>query len=175
MKYIKRHYIFSLLFITFILLISAFNVSGIPTVGNTTVKPAEPTLKSQVTITAVITGENITDVVLYVEECSSVLQTCFETHKTNMTKTDDNVYTGTVTLTRDETTYITYYFDITDDSGETTIQNSTAWVVNLKLDEENDNNGGTSNTGGDKGTPGFEILLVLTALFVFVLYYKIKR
>ena len=49
------------------------------------------------------------------------------------------------------------------------------YCTDLSLNNENQN-GGTSNGGeSNKGTPGFELVLVLTALFIGIIYYKRKR
>lgn len=174
MKNLKKSYKIGLIScLVFSLLLSNITVAK-PVVENMSITPEKPTLKSQITVTATIIGENVTDVVLYVEECSSVLGMCFKTHTTNMSKTDDNVYTGTVTLTEDKATYIQYYINVTDDTGK---NNSLMQTVNLTLDTNNaGENGKTPGNGSNnKGTPGFELILLLTALLVGIIYYKRKR
>ena len=171
MRYIKYNAIFGVFIIIFLFLFSICSTAD-PVLENVTIDPKEPTVKSDVTVTASFDWSNITDVALYVEECSSELQTCFITHQTNMTQIDTE-FSGTVTLTRDKTNYLTYYFDIVADGETYRLINLTTWTVNLKLDTDNDTQNGDGTTdGSDNGAPGFELLILFIAIVGALLIYR---
>ncbi|RKY93599.1 MAG: hypothetical protein DRQ06_06480 [Candidatus Hydrothermota bacterium] len=175
MRHITKSSMVAAFFVISTILLN-ISVLGEPVVNSVSIEPEEPTLKSNVTVTVNFSWSNITSVTLIMNECSAILQQCFEpAQRTDMSLQANGEYSGSVKLTRDETTYIQYYFEVNVDNETYEVGKFNPWKVNLSLNNENQN-GGTSNGGeSNKGTPGFELVLVLTALFIGIIYYKRKR
>ena len=148
------------------------NIMAEPVVEEVTIDPAEPTPLSTITFNATITSEDEIDgVYLILQECKDV-SLCFLRKNESMDLVD-GIYQKTFQLEHEATTLIKYNLAIEIDGEwyETEITH-----VDLKLDSGN-GNGGTTNGGDDSGngTPGFELIPLLIAIFVGVLLLKRKR
>ncbi len=119
--------------------------------------PTSPIAGSNITFYSTIMGNNVSQVILWIEECSSSM--CSFPKEIDMVKTDEGNYTATYTL-RDDTIYFHYKIvaQIDGEQVESTMYNIT--VVNQG--GSNDNSGNTNNT------PGFEIIEVLVVLSLFM-------
>ena len=140
------------------------------TIIDVDVEPDEPAPASQITISASISGESdINKVYIEIQECKEDL--CFQNVNLTMTKVNDK-YQKQYQLLKDEATYFKYSIAVLFDDGSWYNQTEKTEVT-LKLDS---NNGGTNNgDGGDKDTPGFELILLLTAISLIILLFRKKR
>jgi len=175
MKNIKKWLIASIILVSFIL--SNTLVSADPTVDNIETVPENPEPLSTVKIIVTVTGEDISSVIITAAECSDEDDTCYQNHDPiAMTLNDDGKYEIEITL-KDAaglTDHIQYTFLINDSGIEYVLVGE--WKTYLDLGT-NDNGGSTTNgdSNGDNGTPGFELVFVLIAVFVGVALYRRKR
>jgi hypothetical protein len=159
------------------------NAVADPVVDSVTTDPAAPAHQATVTVTAEITGDDVTAVSVVVKECRSLeaggelAGVCFINTLYNMTKTPDGKWEVTATL-KDESglsDYIDFEFDITDSGEEYQRITSEEWPVDLDLTTEPTGNGGDSNGDSDGGSPGFEVITLLAAIVIGILLIKRKR
>ena len=170
MKNIKRN-IIPWVVLLLGLYLSTLNVSAeIATVNQVTVEPEELTLFSTVTITADITGDDVSTVNLTVGECDDVAGVCYKYHRVTMTKLPTGEYQAEVTLTSSAATYIYCEFLIINSSGSSEQIRDDSWKFNLSPDADGTNGGADTN-----GTPGFELVLMLVSIVVVVFLIYRKR
>ena len=155
-----------------------------PSYGTITVTPIEPTRQSDVTFTVEITGDDITEVNLRIQECTVTdgTEACSSTVlNVSMTNTVNNTWTGSTTLEWQLTTISHCWLEINsngtwyDDSDD-----ETKWTDFTVIPDDGDDNGDNGDTGGDDsddtgGTPGFELIFVLISVLVVLFIYKKKR
>ena len=143
--------------------------------GDITIDPSEPTELSDVTITCVISDiSEDGSVYLWVEECNENLGICDpEPINISMSETSNqNEYSATTTLKFDGATYFTYRFIVNDNGEWTTIQDDDNYHVDLsEKSTDNGTNGGSDNND----SPGFEIAILIAAIFAAIIIYKKKR
>lgn len=172
MKYVKRNVLIAT--ITMLsLAMSCVSVIAEPVVESIITDPEAPTRFSTITVTAIISGNDITNVVLIAGECSDVEGVCFIYHQIPMTEITPDRYTSEVTLEKSKTTYISYSFDITHDGNTTRFQN--VGRVDLSIDSGNGDNSDTTNDDESDDIPGFEIITLLAAIILGTLFIKRKR
>lgn len=149
------------------LCILSINAIAEPVVENVDIVPEEPTRKSTITITATITSENVIDgVKLNIKECSESY--CHQAETLDMSPVNGK-YQYEYALKWDDAVYFNYTFIISS-GGETFTTDETK--VLLKLDS---GNGNTNGNGNGKKTPGFELTLLIIAVFIGVILLKRKR
>jgi hypothetical protein len=144
------------------------------TVNDVDFDPESPTPKSDVTVTANITGLEEDDNVYFTfQECDASTGLCEDPVNASMTKLAiTNDFTIDITLTFASGTYFTYFFAVESDGNWTEIK-SDSYRVEYTIDS---GNGGDNNGGDDNGTPGFELLTLLAAIFIgFILLRKRDR
>jgi hypothetical protein len=156
----------SIIIILFLgLYLSTFNVSANPTIENMTTNPVKPEPLSTFTVIATITGENIISVNVTISECTEEPPAqCFKSHPNiPMTLNDDGKYEAEVTLTGTQKSidHVQYLFIINDNGIE-------YQVGDLKTYLKTDN-------GGDNDSPGFELVILLIAAFISLIFLKRKR
>ena len=168
MRKITKNILIIILFLS--LSLSTFNANASPTIDNITTNPVKPEPLSTFSIIATITGENIISVTVTVSECTEKPPAqCFKSHANiPMTLNDNDKYEAQVTLTgtQDSIDHVQYLFVIND--GGTEYQ-----VGDLKTYLKTDNN--NNNNGGDNGTPGFELIIFLSVVFILLMILKRKR
>jgi hypothetical protein len=154
-------------------LVSSINVSADPTVNSITTNPAEPKPLSTFTVIADISGENIISVKVTISECTDgPPMQCFLAHSNLiMSKNDDGKYETEVTLngTQASIDHVQYLFIINDNGTEYPPMEDEEWKTYLDVDSDN---GGTNGGGGDNGSPGFELILILSSIFVLLIILK---
>ena len=155
------------------LCVSSASVMAEPVVDDSAIAPEEPERLDTITITATITSdETIDEVNMIIKECVGGTDNdyCHLEDTQQMTLSGDNEYTCTYELQWPEVTYISYWFEITS-NGE--LYKSDYTNVSLKVDSDN----GDANGGGDggNGSPGFELIPLLIAVFIGVILLKRKR
>ncbi len=129
---------------------------------NITITPEHPSPGSTVAFTVEIEDENISEVWIEIQECNGDKGICYPKQNLSMEETSSGVYKGTVSLQHNDATYIQYTLKI-----KTTV----GWSEYFKEAKVTLSTGGVSNDGSTgKDSPGFEFLLVITALLV--LFYR---
>jgi len=174
--------ILTLLLSTFVLLGAKAAMVPIATsftVDSVILTPEEPSKLGEITFSTQFSGEELTEIYVLVQECTPTL--CYSRDELNgsMTLSDEGVYEATLTLTKDDATYIKYAFNGLTAMG----WEKTDYVrVNLSTDTDNgdgngngDNGDGTGDNNDTNGTPGFEVLLVLSAVFIISVILTRKR
>ena len=167
-------YFFTILLLIFILNSASFVALGDPVVNEITVDPENPDSISTFTVTANISGENISKVNLTITGCSDTQ--CFADlmQKVEMDLTPHGKFQAEISFNdpKEKANNIKYEFEITIKDGTEYRLNDPSWKTYINLDT-NENNGVTDNQTDDNNTPGFELSFVLIALFIsFLIYYK---
>ena len=152
-----------------------------PTYEDITVEPAEPERFSEVNFSVEITGDNISEVYIKVQECkdtdTGTGEVCSPTIlNETMASSDGITWTGTATLEWDSTTIGHCWLVIKDngtwyDYASNKLNKLTDFTV-VAPDDGGDEDGDGSDSGG---TPGFELVIVMISLLVAVSLYKRKR
>ena len=153
-----------------------------PSIVSVVTDPANPKPESTVTVTANISGDDITSVKFNVSECNSKIGICINFYPINMERKSDGEYEATFTLQekKGDTDYIEYSRFTVISNGITYTLND-KYKVNLSTDSGNNNqngNNGPSNNNDDeskKGIPGFEVLTLLIALTIGIFLFKRMR
>lgn len=149
------------------LCITSVSAIAAPTV-NVVIEPEEPTRKSTVTITATITSEDEIDAVwLQIKECSQSY--CHQGENLTMNLVNGK-YQYEYALKWSDAVYFNYSFIIS--SGEESFPTEETKVL-LKLDSGNGDTNGNGTSGN--GSPGFELILLIIAVFIGVILLKRKR
>jgi hypothetical protein len=172
MKNHKKN-IFCIVFLIFILNISIVSVvnAAVLDIGEITSNPANPAPKSTATFSVDIGGEAPSEVWLTVEECNGDTGVCYaDVQNVSMSESESvsDLYQTSVTLRHDNATYITC---------NVLVKSNGNWSNSSKridLSESNGNNNGNNN-GNDEKSPGFELIIVLTAIGIGVFLLRRKR
>ena len=160
----KRIMIGTIVLLSFFLSATLFAVAE-PVLESFTIDPEEPAPLSDITVTADIGGEGITAVVVHIKECNQDQGICFSEQSGKMNDLEPGKFQAQFTLKEKEADYIQYYFDIIIDGKEVRLDET--WTIDLLVDS-NDNN-------GDNGTPGFEFIILITAIGAGFLLFRKKR
>lgn len=148
-----------------------------PSYGEIDVTPEEPTRLSEVTFTVDVTGVNITEVRINVEECIEGM--CYPDYQ-NVSmdyNTEDDTWIGAVTLIHDDTVYGTCWLVIKSNGTWYDFKDSKK-EFNVSAGTGNGDINGGDTTNGDDGTngiPGFELILVVISIVLALSIYKKKR
>ena len=163
MRYIRWNIILSLILLIGVL--SNLSVNAEPT-AEVTVEPDELVQLSTVSFSATVTSEEeIESVILYLKECNPTI--CHPIKMISLTL-DDEMYKGSFELEYDDATYISYMLKITAGGTET----ETDWTdVDVSAASINDND----DDDGGNDSPGFEIIVLLIAVFITIALIKRKR
>lgn len=139
-----------------LLLVLTTNVQS-NSIISTTHDPATPTAGLNVTFYATVENENVSQVTLWIEECTKTI--CRLPEEVAMTSSGDSNYVTTYKLRKD-TTYFHYKIAAQVDG-----ENVETQVYNITVNPSQ--NSGTSE-GDSQKTPGFEMALAVTALAIAV-------
>lgn len=182
MKNIKKIGIIIILCLLNIFIIS-FNTNAAYEIQNIVFEPENPIEKSSVIITVSVIdlGEN-DEIYLFIKECDGNTGICDEPRNITLTKIDgsDN-YNAVVDLTFSGATYLDYWYEIyyngewiRDPEGLTDVYGPVQYG---QVNGNGDTNGGTTNggNGDDNGTPGFELVIMLIAIIIGIIWFKTKR
>ena len=151
----KMKYIFICLILVLINFLTVYTVCGeSPTINSIDISPEALTLKTTVTFTVNISGDNISNVELTVSECRRNPNVCFAGDNDTMVEIEDGVYTGEYTLTGEDTMYIEYFFEIQSNGVTEKIEDKDNWYVNITSDTNGgptngDTNGNDTNGNGE--------------------------
>ena len=174
MSKIIKKFILAILIVTFVIFLSSI-VTAEPTLNSVTTDPEKPEPLGQVTVMVNFTGENILNVSVIASECSDQTKSCYNNTFFDMTyNSETGLYTTTFTLLDKQgiTDHIQWYFNV-NDSGVT--YNIEGGKTYLNIDTETPSNGNTDSGDSDSDTPGFELILMLAAIFLAIVYYNKKR
>lgn len=134
------------------------------TIIDVNIEPDEPEPASQITITADISSDkDIDKVYIEIQECKEDL--CFQKENITMTKVSSN-YQKNYQLEKDEATYFKYSIAILFDDGSWYNQNEKTEVT---LKQASGNGGTNGGNGEDDNIPGFELILLITAISLIIL------
>lgn len=170
MKYVKRNVLIASIVILGLCLMNT-TVLAEPTVDSVSTEPTNPTHQAAITVTAAITGEDITSVKILVGECDSRTGVCFiwSTHDMEQNGNGDWVATATLEDTSGVSNYISYKFEIVDGGTQYNLTDE-SWEIDITIESDNGDNG-----DDDNGSPGFEIIVFLAAIAISVILLKRKR
>jgi hypothetical protein len=139
--------------------------TGLP-IGTITVSPSAPAALSTVTISVTISGEAPSEVRVNVEECNGNTGICYpDIQNVSMPLASSSIYRTDVTLKHSDATYITITVVAKINNAW---QESSQKKVNLSGTQD-------GNNGGDKGTPGFELVIFVAAIGVSLILINRKR
>jgi hypothetical protein len=141
------------------------------TFGEISITPESPSPQSTITISTTISGDIPTQVKVIVEECNETTGICYsDVQNVSMSPVNEGNYQTSVTLKHADATYIncTILAEIND-----TWISSPNWKKVYLSSIPNGNVDGDDNE--DKGTPGFELILVLTAIGISLMLIGKKR
>jgi len=150
-----------------------------PSYEDIEIDPEEPTRLSDVTFTVELTGDNITEVRIRVEECTDSF--CYQDiQNESMSNNEGDTWEATVTLIHDDTVYGTVWLEVLTDEKwynfqESRIEFDVAEAENGENGENGDNGNGENGENGDNGTPGFEFAILIISLIIGILVYNKKR
>jgi len=128
-------------------------------ITSVTHSPHSPHAGETVTFNAIIDGDDITDVTLWIEECSGSI--CHIPQEIDMTEIQNGEYTVEYTL-RDNTTSV-HYKIIAEIDGN--VIESQEYTIDVKS--------ATSDT--EKTTPGFEMILVILSITAILALRRVSR
>ncbi|MFW6122430.1 MAG: Heimdall-CTERM domain-containing surface protein [Petrotogales bacterium] len=169
MKKTLKNALLAILVTGFCLSIVGITTAEDPTYGNITISPVEPARQSDVTFSVNITGVNIEEVRLILEECTD--EFCHPTTNLSMTQ-DGETWEVTKTLEYPDTTVGHVWLVIKSDG---TWYNYDSDKTDFTVVEgEDGDNGGNGGNGADD-TPGFELVLIVISLVIALSIYKRKR
>ena len=136
------------------------------------ITPTKPEAESDVTFEVDLTGENVQNAYLWIQECNINTGICYTDQNVSMTETSDGIYETTFTLEHDDATYFQYSIIVDTGSGWSTFFEETK----VNLAEPSNNNGNTGNGDSGEDTPGFEfVALFLSVIFILLIMYRRKR
>jgi hypothetical protein len=140
-----------------------------PNIGIPVLIPTNPTAKSAVRFSVDVNGADITFVKVNVVECNGKTGVCQQPQNITMGKISDITYAADVTLTRTDTTYITYWIAVQYGS---LWKDSVKTKLNLSVPQPDHNQ---TNGSGNKKSPGFELPVVVIAVAVSLILIGRKR
>jgi len=138
--------------------------TGLP-IGTITVTPSTPTALSAITISVPISGEAPSEIRVNVEECNGNTGVCYpDIQNVSMPLTGSSIYRADVTLKHSDATYITVKV-VAKINGAW--QESSSKRVNLSATPNGNDD--------DKGSPGFELVVLVIAIGVSLIVISRKR
>ena len=155
------------------------SISAEPILNSVTVIPENPEPMSEVTVIADIEGDNIESITLSVSECfddggNDPSPTCYNNTQADMALNSDNKYETSFTLkdTKGITDHIEMLFLVSDEDQQYQLEGGKAYYASQSNDNGNENpNNGDNNTD----TPGFELIFLIGAIFIALIFYNKKR
>jgi len=162
---------------TFCIIISLLSFSSISSaalnIGDITLDPKNPSIKSDVTFTVDISGDSVTSVRLVLNECNKPLKICHAPpQNVSLDWKNGDTYEGEITLQWDDVTSITYHLEIESEG---------KWVESdefvTQLSTGSTDGDGSKDSNGSDDSPGFEIIIFVISIISMVLIikrYKLK-
>ena len=140
--------------------------------------PSYPEPLSEVTVTATISGDDITAVRVYVQECERGFA-CYTKNFHDMEENADGDWEVTADLEDDSgrVDYITYWFYVTVEGSDEEIvlsEDSSGEKMEVDLDVSGGSNGDDGGSSSN-GSPGFELITLLVAVGIGFIILRRKR
>jgi hypothetical protein len=152
-----------------------------PSVGKISISPQKPTRLSQVNFSVQITGDNIEEVRVKVEECvgdpSSPDYFCYTGLLNVSLSNAGGTWKGTGTLQYDNSDDGHCWLVVKSNGVWYDFKNDRTTWTNFTIvpANNNNNNNGTDGGSSSNNTPGFELILVIVSIAVALFIYKKKR
>ena len=149
-------------------------------VSKITLSPSQPIQKTAVTFSVSITGDNIEEVFIEVEECTdpeSANYFCHPVYNLSATETD-GVWEVTKTLEYSDTAEGHCWPVVLDNGTWTSYKTDYSKWTNftvLPAEEDGDSNGGDGGDDDTDDSPGFELIFVMISIIAIYFVYKRKR
>jgi len=144
-----------------------------PSLVDVRLNPTQPTKLSTITFTVEIAGEAIEAVHIGVKECNEAICEAKLPDNISMILTEEGTYVADVVLDFNLATYITYYVHVKSHGTWTTLPSRHGVDVTLSEHPQNGNTNGNA-TNGDN-SPGFELVILITAIAGIVIILGRKR
>jgi len=167
-KNFKRIFFISI-FCIFISLLSFSSISNAAlNIGDITLDPKSPPIKSDVTFTVDISGDSVTSVRLVLNECNKPLKICHAPpQNVSLNWKNGDTYEGDITLMWDDVTSITYHLEI---------EREGKWIEYdefvTQLSTGSGNGDGSKDSNDSDDSPGFEIIIFIIAILSIILAFK---
>jgi len=150
-----------------------------PQLNSITTEPENPEPLAEVTVIANITGDDILEVRGIVSECidkEGSGSACFNNINFDMSLNSNGLYESTIILEDDEdrSDHIEWIFYVNDSGVEYGLEGGKTYL-DLGNNNQNNNENPDQNNNSEEKTPGFELILILGAIFIGIIYYKRKR
>ncbi len=158
MKYLRGEILITTIIMIIIYISSAFVLAD-PVIEDISINPTSPSPKSTITFTATVTGDQIDEVYLLLQECKEDL--CFPRTNASMNKLESGKYQTSITLEESDATYIQYWLNINEDG---TWYSSEEDIIKKNL-----------STKPEDSIPGFELLVFLVSIIILLFIIKRKR
>jgi hypothetical protein len=144
-----------------LLCLLSVSIKADPVVDDITLDPGQPSPGATVIFTAEVTGNQISNVYLIIQECKSD-DFCFTRTNESMNKVENGKYEKSLTLKHSDATYIQYFLNI-NEGGTWYSFDSDIEKTYLKIEEDEDS------------SPGFELLVFIISLIILIFIIKKKR
>ena len=158
MKYLRGEILITTIVMVMIYISSSI-VLAEPAVEDISLNPTSPLPKSAITFTATVTGDQIDEVYLIIQECKQDL--CFPRTNASMNKVGSRKYQTSITLKESDSTYIQYWLNINEDG--------TWYSFDEDITKTN------LSTKQEDSTPGFELLVFIISLIILLFIINRKR
>ena len=158
MKYLRGEILITTI-VMVIIYISSAMVLADPAVEDISINPTSPSPKSTITFTATVTGDQIDEVYIVLQECKEGL--CYPRTNVSMTKLESGEYRKSITLSKSDATYIQYWLNIKEGG---TWHGSEDDIILKYL-----------STNQDEPTPGFELIVFFISIILLLFIIKRKR
>jgi hypothetical protein len=133
------------------------------TVKSVTHDPDKPAPQSDVTFTVEISGDDVSEIRLIVDECNETLVICYAPPlNVSMSVVDTDTYEARVTLQYGAATIAKYYLEI---NGVRYPSSTNEYLGTFDLVKPSDE-------GKDKKTPGFELFILVLSIMAIIFYIK---
>jgi len=141
------------------------------------ISPQHPKPQDTITFNATISNfKNIEKVVIIVEECGNepgLGYICYtDGFNKTMSATNNDAYNATITLKHKNAIELKYRLGYLTDNGWRWEPPSDENMVKVELDTSS---GSTNDNDKSSESPGFEIILVLSTIFILLILYRRKR
>ena len=150
-----------------------------PSFGTITLNPETPTRQSEVTFSVDVTGDDIEEVYVKVQECYYIPSYQCHTVLLNVSLEDeDGTWEGSGTLQYDNTDEGHCWLEILLSNGtwyDYGAGHEDTWTNFTVVAGDDGTDGGDTGGDGEEDTPGFELLIVVVSLILALFIYKKKR
>jgi hypothetical protein len=149
-------------------------------IGDLLVGPENPTPLSTLNLTLVL-DEEANELWISLQECNGNTGVCFPPRNISFSEKVNNNWEATVQLEEEDATYVQFNrIDVLQPNGWTTFAYTEGNTLQLYLEDENGENGngetnGNEDNGDDTSTPGFELLVLISAITLAFLFMRRKR